>query len=142
MTDVPMRHIVNALLVRGSKVLLARRSPGRKAYPGLWSFPGGHVEHDETLEQALVREAREEIGIVPVSHAALGDIDDPNAGSAAPVRYHMYVVSCWEGGEPTIMDDEHTELRWFYPAAALDLADLALEEYRPLLEELSRQWTG
>lgn len=44
-----MRNIVNALLLREGKVLLARRSRHRKAYPDLWSFPGGHVEGDETL---------------------------------------------------------------------------------------------
>ena len=131
MIDVPARTIVNALLVRENKVLLARRSPGRKAYPNLWSFPGGHVEQDETLEQALVREAREEIGIVPVSYAAVDRIPDPNM----PATYHMFLVTGWEG-EPTILDDEHTELRWFSPETALKLADLALEEYCPLLERL------
>ena len=131
MTDVAQRNIVNALLVRENKVLLARRSPGRKAYPDLWSFPGGHVEQDETLEQALVREAREEIGVVPIRYAALARIPDPNA----PATYHMYVVTHWEG-EPTILDNEHSELRWFPPADAQQLADLALEKYRPLLEKL------
>jgi 8-oxo-dGTP diphosphatase len=131
MTDVQARTIVNALLVRENKALLARRSPGRKAYPGLWSFPGGHVEPNETLEQALVREAREEIGVVPISYAELARISDPNA----PVTYHMYIVTSWEG-EPTILDDEHIELRWFSPATAQKLPDLALAEYRPMLEKL------
>ncbi len=131
MTEAPARTIVNAVLVRENKVLLARRSPGRKAYPNLWSFPGGHVEPDETLEQALVREAREEIGIVPISYTALARIPDPNA----PATYHMYFVTHWEG-EPTILDDEHTELRWFSPGDARQLADLALEEYRPFFEKL------
>jgi ADP-ribose pyrophosphatase YjhB (NUDIX family) len=36
--------IVNAVLLRQPRVLLARRSMARRAYPGLWSFPGGHVE--------------------------------------------------------------------------------------------------
>ena len=44
MRSVSMRHIVNAVFVRGRKVLLGRRSLHRSAYPGLWSFPGGHVE--------------------------------------------------------------------------------------------------
>lgn len=47
-----MSNIVNALLVREGTVLLARRSPRRAAYPGLWSFPGGHVEANETLDEA------------------------------------------------------------------------------------------
>jgi 8-oxo-dGTP pyrophosphatase MutT (NUDIX family) len=50
-----LRHSVNALFVRGGKVLLARRRPYRAAYAGLWSFPGGHQEAGETLAEALLR---------------------------------------------------------------------------------------
>ena len=125
MIDVPTRNIVNALLVRENKVLLARRSPGRKAYPNLWSFPGGHVEQDETLEQALIREAREEIGVVPVSYAAAARISDPNTGTP-----HRWSITCtstdWNGGEPTIQDDEHTG---WWSAAAQELRS-GPEEYR------------
>lgn len=126
-----MRTIVNGLLLAHGKVLLARRSLRRKAYAGLWSFPGGHIEPGETLEQALVRELREEMGIVPVAFDALATIADPNA----PATYHLYAVTQWQG-EPAIQDEEHSELRWLAPSAAARLPDLALEEYRPLLERL------
>ena len=131
-----MRNIVNAVLLRGNQVLLARRSPQRKAYGGLWSFPGGHVEPGETFEEALVRESREEIGILPITHTALGSIADPNTPSVLPAVYHMYAVTSWEGGEPAIMDNEHTALEWFTLEAAVELPDLALEEYRPLFRKL------
>ncbi|GAX79637.1 hypothetical protein CEUSTIGMA_g7078.t1 [Chlamydomonas eustigma] len=44
-------------------VLLAQRPEG-KTNAGLWEFPGGKVEVDETPEQALVREVKEELGVV------------------------------------------------------------------------------
>jgi hypothetical protein len=47
----------------------------------------------------------------------------------------MYVVT-WRGGEPTMVDDEHTELRSFAQPAAISLPDLALAEYRPLLQKI------
>jgi mutator protein MutT len=127
-----MRNIVNALLVRDRKILLAQRSLQRKAYPGSWSFPGGHVEHEETVEEALVREVREELGVSPTAFASLGTINDPNAPSDDPVTYHMYLVPSWEGGEPKMIGDEHTELRWLSAERASTLEGLALEEYRPL----------
>lgn len=68
--------IVNAVLVRGRCVLLARRSAARKACPGLWSFPGGHVEGGEGFEQALQRELREEVGIVRADYRPLAPIVD------------------------------------------------------------------
>jgi 8-oxo-dGTP diphosphatase len=133
-----MRNIVNALFVRDGTVLLARRSPHRSAYPGLWSFPGGHVEPHETLVEALVREVREEVGVVPTIFSFLVSIPDPNASDADPATYRMYSVRAWQGREPALLGDEHTELRWFSLPIALALPDLALEEYRPLLRGMIR----
>jgi 8-oxo-dGTP diphosphatase len=131
-----MRNVVNALFVQNGAVLLGRRSPQRKAYPNLWSFPGGHVEKNETLDEALIRELREEVGVAPTRYTPLGSLSDPNSGAVDPVTYHMYAITAWEG-EPTMIGDEHTELCWFAPDAAAALPDLALEEYRPLLRKLA-----
>lgn len=132
-----VRNIVNALFVRDGMVLLARRSPHRTTYPALWSFPGGHVEHHETLTDALIRELREEVGVIPTLFSFLATILDPHTPESDPATYHMYAVSAWTGGEPTLLGDEHTELRWFPPTAAIALPDLALEEYRPLFKHLA-----
>lgn len=51
-----------ALIDRDGRVLLAQRPEG-KSMAGLWEFPGGKVEPDETPEAALVRELNEELGI-------------------------------------------------------------------------------
>jgi len=127
-----VRNIVNALFVRDGRVLLARRSPRRVAYAGLWSFPGGHVEQNETLIEALVREVREEVGVTPTTFRLIGTIADPNGIATDPATYHIYVVTAWDGGEPALVGDEHTELGWLTPASASDLPSLALAEYRPL----------
>ena len=51
-----------ALIDRDGRVLLAQR-PAGKSMAGLWEFPGGKIEPDETPEAALVRELREELDI-------------------------------------------------------------------------------
>ena len=51
-----------ALIDRDGRVLVAQRPEG-KSMAGLWEFPGGKVEPDETPEAALVRELNEELGI-------------------------------------------------------------------------------
>ncbi|TPK57458.1 (deoxy)nucleoside triphosphate pyrophosphohydrolase [Mesorhizobium sp. B2-4-19] len=51
-----------ALVDTDGRVLLAQRPEG-KQLAGLWEFPGGKVEPDETPEQCIIRELHEEIGI-------------------------------------------------------------------------------
>ncbi len=51
-----------ALIDADGRVLLAQRPPG-KSMAGLWEFPGGKLEPNETPEAALTRELHEELGI-------------------------------------------------------------------------------
>lgn len=129
-----MKQIVNAVFVGPEGVLLARRSPHRKNYPDCWSFPGGHVEEGESLDDALVRETGEELGVVPLAFEPFMRIPDPHAVTA-PIIYQMYLVRSWRG-TPKIIDAEHTELRWFSVPEARRLDGLALEEYASLFERL------
>jgi len=53
---------VGVLVLEDGSFLLTSRPTG-KAYAGYWEFPGGKLEADETVEEALRRELKEEIGI-------------------------------------------------------------------------------
>ena len=95
-----MTDIVNGLLLRNGAVLLARRSAGRQAYPNRWSFPGGHVEAGESLDDALIRELREEIGVTPLSFEQIAAIEEPDVQANGEATYRMFAVTSWSGGEP------------------------------------------
>ena len=132
-----MRRIVNALLVRDGAVLLAKRSPAKRAYPDAWSFPGGHVEPGEALDDALVREVGEEVGLVPTYFYKLGIIEKPDlAAHGAVTHHHLYAVTAWDGGEPVLVGDEHTELRWCALEHASSVEGLAMAEYGGFFERL------
>ena len=55
-----MREVVAGIIYKNNKFLIAQRNL-KKSQGGLWEFPGGKVEQDETYEQALKREIKEEL---------------------------------------------------------------------------------
>ena len=59
---LPRIRVVAGILTRGESFLIARRRDG-KSLAGYWEFPGGKLEDNETPEEALTRELKEEFSI-------------------------------------------------------------------------------
>jgi 8-oxo-dGTP diphosphatase len=64
---------VGAIVVHDERLLMVRR--GREPGRGLWSLPGGRVEHGEYLHEALAREVKEETGLDVTPHALVGILE-------------------------------------------------------------------
>ena len=62
MTTKPTEVVVAVAFDKEGRFLMTSRPEG-KVYAGYWEFPGGKVEAGETLEEALVREMKEELGV-------------------------------------------------------------------------------
>lgn len=130
-----MKTAACAIVLRGSKVLLGKRSPLRKLYPNVWDLFGGHCEERESPEQALARELKEELGIVPTRFREIGVLDEPNVEARGEYRYHLYLVTDWTGAPCNHQPHEHSEIRWFSFEDALGL-DLAHPHYPLLLKQI------
>lgn len=108
-------EISAGLLCRQGRVLLGKRSTRRKAYPGVWDLPGGHVETGEAVEQALVRELREELGVTPTKWRELAVLHEPAMGddSVEMLCFHLFLVTEWRGDPYNRQPDEHDTIAWF-----------------------------
>src|SRR5690242_10892707 len=100
-----------ALIDADGRVLLAQR-PAGKPMAGLWEFPGGKVEQGERPEDSLIRELKEELGIV-VREACLAPL---TFASHAYPEFHLlmplYVCRRWDG---TVTPREGQRLAWVRP---------------------------
>jgi 8-oxo-dGTP diphosphatase len=100
-----------ALIDPDGRVLIAERPAGR-SMAGLWEFPGGKVEPGERLEETLIRELQEELGIV-VNEACLAPL---TFASHAYTDFHLlmplFVCRRWEG---TVRAREGQRLAWVQP---------------------------
>lgn len=96
----------------GDQLLLAMKKRGFGE--GKWNGVGGKLEPGETVEQALVRECFEEIGVTPTSWQAVGELDFvQDAETSDPWHMYVYAYMCdeWEG-EPSESDEMMP--KWFH----------------------------
>ena len=93
---------VDAVWIRAGRVLLVRR--GAPPFRGLWALPGGFVELRETVEEALVRELREETGLVGHPLTIVGVYSGPDRDPRKPTTTVAFLVG-GRGGKPVGHDD-------------------------------------
>ena len=105
---------VGALFIsEDGRILLGLRAAWKKAWPCHWDTIGGRVEPGESLEDALVREIREEVGVTPIEFRLMAIVNERQPEIHGEALHHIYAVTSWQGGDPANVCDEHTELRWF-----------------------------
>lgn len=108
-----------ALVDRDGRILLSRRPQG-KAHAGLWEFPGGKVEPGESVEAALVRELREELGVEPCQRCLQPFAFATHTTDDVHLLMPLYVCRQWDGFASPL---EGQQLQWVAPR---DLCDFAM----------------
>lgn len=107
-----LRHaIVDALIIKDNKILMAKRSE-KLVQGGKWGLIGGFVDRDETCEEAVVREVFEETGYRLKNVKFFTIIDSPKRKNEE--RQNIgFVYACEAGEQEGKPDNESTEQKWF-----------------------------
>ena len=112
MTDFKLTLVVACALVDADRRVLLAQRPEGKSLAGLWEFPGGKIEPGERPEETLIRELKEELGIV-VREPCLAPL---TFASHTYPDFHLlmplYVCRRWEG---TVSPQEGQALAWVRP---------------------------
>lgn len=112
-TETPVR-VVAAVLRRGNRVMVCQR-PLHKRHGGLWEFPGGKLEPDESIPSAVQRELAEELAVEVVSVGSLlFSTQDP--GSHFLIEFYPVEIR----GEPVPI--EHTAIAWMTEEELMTIA--------------------
>jgi 8-oxo-dGTP diphosphatase len=108
---------VSAAIFRDGRVLIVRRA--RPPAHGLYTLPGGGVELGETLEQAVMREVREETGLAIAPLGLVGFREAIARDTAGRVERHFVILpfaARWITGE-IALSEELAEADWLKPDA-------------------------
>ena len=104
-----MTDVVAALIWSADRFMICQR-PAHKARGLLWEFVGGKTEPGETMEEALIRECREELDIT----VAVGDVFTQVVHEYPDILIRLTLFHCTiADGTPKLL--EHHDLRWILP---------------------------
>lgn len=106
-----MRKVVLFIIYdKDKKSFLSEVNPDdHPLYPNLTTFPGGKVRENEKLEETLLREIDEELGIKPIEFTKLGS---PIKSFKGENLLHPFIVKKWEGEISQIVLDKNIPLIW------------------------------
>ena len=105
-----MTQVVAALIWKDKRFMICQR-PANKTRAFEWEFVGGKVEKGETLEQALIRECREEIGV----EIAVGEVYTEVDHVYPDITIHLTLFNAQLTGEdPKKL--EHNDIRFILPS--------------------------
>lgn len=104
-----MVEVVAALIWGKDRFMICQR-PAHKARALLWEFVGGKVESGETMEQALIRECREELAVT----LSVGDVFMEVVHEYPDITVHLTLFHATiANGVPQKL--EHNDIKWITP---------------------------
>ena len=101
---------VGVIIIKDRKVLMGRRKGANGR--GTWSFPGGHFEFNEEVEDCARREVMEETGI-KIKNLRKGPYVNDLFRKEAKHYLTLYIIADYDSGEEIMDSDSLEQLGWF-----------------------------
>jgi 8-oxo-dGTP diphosphatase len=108
-------HVVGAVILENGKILCAQRGY-TKTLPLKWEFPGGKIEDNETPQEALMREIKEEMQCkIEIGELVEHTVYEYDFGIVHLTTYLCKLIE----GKPVLT--EHVSIKWLHPNELLNL---------------------
>lgn len=107
--SIPMVNVVGAAIIKDCKYLIAKRS-AKQGLENKYEFPGGKIKKDETPEEALKREIKEELDL-DIKIKGLIDVSSRYNNSKDKI-INLSVYECVIEGDETPSPQEGQEVNW------------------------------
>lgn len=115
-----LRHVVvDSIAIKDNKIVLVKRAK-HLTNPDKWAMPGGYADRDESLEEAAVRELKEETGLKGEIIRLFKIIDDHKTYGKDDKQHVKFVYEVKSNGD--LVNSSEGEARWF------DLENLPKEQ--------------
>lgn len=106
--------VVTAIIEYKGKILMGKKPKDKGPYPNAWHLPGGKVEEDERILDAVKREIKEETGLEVKSIKRVGFDDDIEANKTGELTHYIFLVfKCESTRLQAIPGDDIVKLKWF-----------------------------
>ncbi|MBY0462816.1 MAG: 8-oxo-dGTP diphosphatase MutT [Alphaproteobacteria bacterium] len=132
---LPIVYVAAGVLEREDGSVFLVQRPLHKEMGGLWEIPGGKIEPDETPEETLIRELKEELGI----QVSAPDLSPLTFVSHNYEKFHlvMLVFLCKKWAGTIALQENQESFEWVRPS---DLNNYLMPDAdKPLIEVLQKR---
>jgi 8-oxo-dGTP diphosphatase len=128
------RHVsVDGMILKNDQVLMILRNAGEET--GKWALIGGYVEWNETVEEAILREVKEEVGITVNVKKLFGVYSDPKRSPNGEQTITIVFILETENEDFKLQYEEVKKVQWF-PLS--HLSENIAFDHREMIEEYKK----
>ena len=128
----------DGVVIQSGHILLVQRRAAPGA--GLWAIPGGFVDQNETIEEAVIRELREETKLKvpgPVLKGSIKDrrvFDHPHRSLRGRTITNAFLIELNPGPLPPVKGgDDAAKARWFPISEVVDMSEKLFEDHADII---------